>query len=761
MTESLSTKQVSDTHTMNDFLQQLLTANALRAIDVQFALFIQKYSIQKDSLQKSSLQSPLSNDHDSLGLTKEEKDALIMLSAMVSHALSHGHIGLPLSTLPTLIQSLGLPRRWSLKIQSYLGQVDFNAIFAKSQVVSVDPKGEDIGTAFSVKPLVYDKGNVYLQRYWLYEVQLAHGLQHLSQSEPLQKTNELSAFLDHLFKPELVYLANALQQLKETNKETAPARQDTICQFFDIVRPDELDWPSIDRQLMNVNAFDDLEALFSLIPQKTCLNWQKVAASVALTRRFSVISGGPGTGKTTTVVKLLAALIKQAELEHKVPPSIKLVAPTGKAAARLTESIGNAIGGLPLPTEFKALIPTDASTLHRLLGSINQSNEFRHHAQNPLHLDVLVIDEASMVDLPMMYKVMSALPPQARVILLGDKDQLSSVEAGSVLSDICELYDGAYSHQQQQWLSQLTGFEHLPASTKVQGMSDGVCVLQKSYRFDSRSGIGQLARAVNAGDSYQVAQVWGKGFSDIEQCALSEESYQTLLKTLSHEYAGFLKELNNNEQAPVDSLTSFDYSNPADPLTIVAPLKSSTLESRAKRALDAFNRCRLLCAVREGEFGIVGMNRHIERMLSRQGHIKTSGEMWYHGRPIMVTQNDHALGIYNGDVGICILDMNEEVPRFKVCFELPDGSIKSILPSRVPEHETAFAMTIHKSQGSEFDYTLLLLPPESTPFLTKELIYTGITRAKKRLSLYANTDVVTGGLKNTISRASGLAQRLI
>lgn len=473
---------------------------------------------------------------------------------------------------------------------------------------------------------------------------------------------------------------------------------------------------------------------------------------MALSRRFAVISGGPGTGKTTTVTKLLSAMVEQSLSQGKTP-TIKLVAPTGKAAARLTESIGKAIEQLPLAPEVKANIPTESSTLHRLLGAIPNRAEFRHNRRNPLHLDILVVDEASMVDLSMMYKLVDALPEHARLILLGDKDQLASVEAGAVLGDICSFNSTGYSTAQGNLIAEMTGFDAIAkprqakaGSANPPAIADSLCMLQKSYRFDARSGIGQLAKAINNGSANQVDQVFAKGFGDIENHPLSSDSYNLMLRTLVHEYGAYLNRMN----VPLEEL--------------------ETQEARAKSVLDLFSQCRLLCSIREGDFGVKGLNHRIERALAARRLVNPhNDELWYHGRPVMVTRNDHGLGLYNGDIGICMLEADassssstddNSAPRLKVYFELPDGSVKAVLPSRVPDHETAYAMTIHKSQGSEFDLTLMILPPDFSPILTRELIYTGITRAKKRLMMFSDTNVLKRGIKVKTERVSGLGSRL-
>ncbi|MEW7312103.1 exodeoxyribonuclease V subunit alpha [Buttiauxella gaviniae] len=453
-------------------------------------------------------------------------------------------------------------------------------------------------------------------------------------------------------------------------------------------------------------------------------DWQKVAAAVALTRRISVISGGPGTGKTTTVAKLLAALV---QLSDAKPLRIQLAAPTGKAAARLTESLGSALRRLPLDDEQKAALPDDACTLHRLLGAQPNSQRLRYHAGNPLHLDVLVVDEASMVDLPMMAKLINALPAHARVIFLGDRDQLASVEAGAVLGDICHYVTHGYSPARAAELSQLTGYS-LPAGDGNQAsvLRDGLCLLQKSYRFDSRSGIGQLAFAVNASDAKRSKALFTQGFGDITKQPLREtDDYAAMIADAVEGYRPYLELMRNQ----------------AEPAAI----------------LEAFGRYQLLCALRDGPFGVSGLNHRIEQALIQKRLIERPNQAasrWYNGRPIMISRNDSALGLFNGDIGIA-LDRGEGL---RVWFPMPDGSIKSVQPSRLPGHDTAFAMTVHKSQGSEFDHAALVLPNQFTAVVTRELVYTAITRARNRLSLYADDRVLDKAIVTKTERRSGLME---
>ncbi|EAA3688864.1 exodeoxyribonuclease V subunit alpha [Salmonella enterica] len=461
-----------------------------------------------------------------------------------------------------------------------------------------------------------------------------------------------------------------------------------------------------------------LDALF---PPTDEVNWQKVAAAVALTRRISVISGGPGTGKTTTVAKLLAALIQMADSERC---RIRLAAPTGKAAARLTESLGAALRQLPLTDAQKKRIPEDASTLHRLLGAQPGSQRLRHHAGNPLHLDVLVVDEASMIDLPMMSRLIDALPPHGRVIFLGDRDQLASVEAGAVLGDICAYVNAGFTAERARQLSRLTG-SAIPvgAGTQAASLRDSLCLLQKSYRFGSDSGIGKLAAAINCGDRSAIQAVFQQGFSDIEKRTLqSSDDYAGMLDEALAGYGRYLRLL--HEKATPEAI------------------------------LQAFNEYQLLCALREGPFGVRGLNDCIEQAMVQQRKIQRHPHSrWYEGRPVMIARNDSALGLFNGDIGIA-LDRGQGL---RVWFVMPDGTIKSVQPSRLPEHDTTWAMTVHKSQGSEFDHAALILPSQRSPVVTRELVYTAVTRARRRLSLYVDERILAGAIVTRTERRSGLA----
>lgn len=460
-----------------------------------------------------------------------------------------------------------------------------------------------------------------------------------------------------------------------------------------------------------------LERLFG--PAGDAPDWQKLAAAVALGRGFSVISGGPGTGKTSTVVKILAAL-----LETEGPAlRIGLAAPTGKAAARLQESVLAARAALPLGEALRARIPDAASTVHRLLGVRPGSPYFRHDADNPLHLDCLVLDEASMVDLALMCKLLEALPAQARLIVLGDKDQLASVEAGAVLGEICRDAGNAFSVGQCDWLAEVTGTRLTPAAA-AGSLADAVVLLQRSYRFGGDSGIGALARAVNAGDGEAAAAVLADpAHPDVDWHPAAPDWLDDAL-------AGQIKAWFR------------DLSRAADPAA----------------ALRRFGELRLLCALREGPAGVREVNAAVEALLREAGLVR--GGQWYPGRPVMVSRNDYNLRLYNGDIGLVLPDPAAE-GRLRVWFQGPDGGLTRVAPNRLPAHETVFAMTVHKTQGSEFDEVLLLLPQQPVPLLTRELIYTGLTRARRRVRIWDPAGLLGQAVKGRLQRYSGLADALL
>ncbi len=459
------------------------------------------------------------------------------------------------------------------------------------------------------------------------------------------------------------------------------------------------------------------------------LDWQRLAAVMALQRRFLVISGGPGTGKTFTVVKILALLVEDALHRAQRPPRITLVAPTGKAAARLAESIRRAKPMLPCAELVVMAIPDDAATIHRCLGSLGGSTtRFRHNASSQLMTDVLLVDEASMVDLALMARLLEAVPEHARVLLLGDEDQLASVEAGAVLGDICNSgMPRSYSPVLVGDIAELTG-ERLPVAANAPtatGIWDCIVQLTRSYRYAADSGIGALARAINAGDASTALAV-------LES---HEDSSVTLVPPAT------------------DGRLSTSLRD-----AVVAGFSAYLRESEPTDRLRAFERFRVLCAHRHGWEGVESMNRQIEAALAAAGLVRNDRQP-YIGQPIMVTRNDYQLGLFNGDVGLTVRDPERADGRVAL-FVAPDGTTRLLSLSRLPPYETVFAMSVHKSQGSEFDEVAVVLPQQVSSVVSRELLYTAVTRARRRVTIHATRDMVTHAITHRIERTSGLRELL-
>ena len=420
---------------------------------------------------------------------------------------------------------------------------------------------------------------------------------------------------------------------------------------------------------------------------------QELAIETALARRFVVISGGPGTGKTTTVLKILERMVSQPGGENL---RIALAAPTGKAAARLQETL-LAGGGNGVRQDR---LPKSASTLHRLLGPRRNSVYFRHDAKNPLPVDLVVVDEASMVPLTMMAKLFAALPHRANVILLGDRDQLSSVEPGAVLGDIAR------------------------AASEPGPLHGSLVVLDKNYRFGNESNIFAICNAVREGEIEQALKILNSGERPDVISGRTPPPLQVAERLRQRVIAGYSACL----RAP----------DPAE-------------------ALKEFKKFRVLCALRTGPYGVESLNRTIEKILREEGLV-SGAQNTYAGMPILITQNDYQLRLYNGDIGILLPDPANG--SLLVWFIGEDGGIRRVPPARLPEYEPAFVMTVHKSQGSEFDNVLLILPDKESPVLTRELVYTGLTRARSRVEVWFQESVLRAAIARAIQRGSGLRDRL-
>ncbi|MCO7247515.1 exodeoxyribonuclease V subunit alpha [Halomonas sp. Mc5H-6] len=701
-------------------------------------------------------------------LAMEAPDApplLLLGAALASHQLGRGHVCLDLNatlsapdfalSLPPEGDDLNDPPPLPSKVLATLTLAEWQAALSHPILASNGPGNTPL--------VVSHNGNttkLYLRRYWQYEQTLHQEI-----------TNRLTS-------------------------------EEGTCRS-------QIHWWS-DTSAMGDERHPELltNALNILFKPTTTLDWQKTACALASRNRFGIITGGPGTGKTTTVVRLLALLqtLQLAETNAQ-PLRIRLAAPTGKAAARLNESIAGQVSLLPFESlatllepnslvvrhigddcgteALKTSIPTEVTTLHRLLGARPDTRHFRHNAVNPLALDVLVIDEASMVDIEMMTAVLRALPAQAQLVLLGDKDQLASVEAGAVLGDLCRRAEAAhYTPETAQWLENATG-QPLPTDyidAQGQPLDQAITMLRVSHRFNEHSGIGQLAQAINQPSHAQsdqekhqaVNKVLRHGYPDLHHLTLTDDA--ALDKLVIHgspdKFINGGEGRTDHNGAPIAPPTG--YRHYLNVLNTQRPRGESFEENTdayndwASAVLSAYSHFQLLCALRKGPWGVEGLNLRIAKTLRHEkllyGNDFTLEKGWYEGRPVLVTQNDYGLKLMNGDIGITLAVPDPRTPGkslLRVAFPTsdPEKPIRWVLPSRLHAVETVFAMTVHKSQGSEFKHTALLLPPTINPILTRELVYTGITRARDWLTLVeAKRGVLNEAVSREVMRVSGLGR---
>ena len=517
-------------------------------------------------------------------------------------------------------------------------------------------------------PFILHNERLYFQRYFKYETSIIH------------KLNDLIA-------AEKTVLANRMSQLES---------QRTLIQSL-----------NTDYKLDNLTP-------------KEKVDWQLVAVTQALLNNFTIITGGPGTGKTTTLAKLLIVL-------YALEPNAKvaLAAPTGKASMRMLESLKSSTLNFTEETKAKIgqLVP---STIHSLLGYKRESVNFKHNAENPLPYNWVVVDEASMIDVPMFSKLLAAIGDNTRIILLGDKDQLASVEAGSLLGDLCQTLPSLnqFSNETAQWINTFITDDDRKINAEFindtkQLLAGHIIELKYSHRFNSQGAIGKVSRAVIEGKVDEVKALIqnAQGTNVI----VDQKNDPALLENFVAGYAAFINE-------------------PAIHL-----------------ALKKLNELRVLVAVRQGPRGLYAINKAIELHLRKKALIKPDDE-FYENRPIMITRNMYDLGLLNGDTGIMRKDASGNM---KVWFEDGQGGIKSVLPAYLNYSETAFAMTIHKSQGSEFDHVMVILPEgTSNALLTRELLYTGITRAKSSITIQGEMATIEHAVNSCVKRISGITGRI-
>ena len=688
-------------------------------------------------------------------LSPDASPMLVLAAALVAHMEGRGHTCLPLDGLLDRRRDvLGWPADAMAALRELLallpaGLDDWLDALRSSAVV----RTEGDAAADGGEPLVLSGDTLYLRRYRAYERSLAERLLERSRSQETVDEDAARRWLDLLFPP---------MAAPPTSVQPSAAVQASLGDLAD-------------------------PAAASSLPSSPAFDWQKTACAIALRGRISVITGGPGTGKTYCAARLLALLLALAGEPGRL--RIALSAPTGKAAARLRQSIEASLGELQqrlgdaLPLRELASHIGAARTLHALLGASPETRRFRHDTLHPLDVDVLIVDEASMIHLEMMAALLDALPATARVVFLGDKDQLASVEAGAVLGDLCrDAEHGGYTAQTARYVEALTGqaipeaflrgapqagmpFAPSPLSTASalstlsttsapSALAQQTVMLRESRRFGGP--IGRLALAVNRGDARAAVELLaprraGRPSAALQPLHWVEARSPTAVVGLALNgrpgaeggYRSYLEAVRRRPEA-------------GGPQAHAAWVRD---------VLTAFERFRVLCAVRHGDWGVAGLNAAIERALVAEGLLTKRGE-WYEGRPVMVTRNDYASGVFNGDIAIALRpeasapDTAAASPGTAQPLRawLLDGdAVRSVAVSRLADVETAFTMTVHKSQGSEFEHTVLVLPPEGGRVLARELVYTGITRARRAFTLVAGrTQAFAEALEQRTRRFSGL-----
>jgi exodeoxyribonuclease V alpha subunit len=522
-----------------------------------------------------------------------------------------------------------------------------------------------VGNADTIAPFILHRHKLYLHRYFQYETTILHHIRRLLAAEK----NNRDFYL---------------QQLQ------------------------------LQKKLMNA-----LSATYAVdgLSQQLSADWQLAAALMAALQHLTIITGGPGTGKTTTVAKIIWLLLS-------IQPNLRiaLAAPTGKAATRMAESLLTTTQQFP-DSIRKSVEQLQPATLHRLLGYKKDSIYFRHHEENPLPYDLVIVDECSMIDAALFAKLFAAIGPNTRLLLLGDKNQLASVEAGSLFGDLCNHPEviNAFSPSTLELINTFlpTAERKIPASQPTDHpLAEHIIELQFSHRFNSNSDIGRFSYAVLHNDTKVIDSfLQDKTSTDVQIVSPPNEKF----------------------------LTSF-----------LEGFRNYILESDINAALVLFQQQRILCAVREGKGGLHESNQTAENWLKKQQLIQPDNG-FYENRPIIITRNNKELNLVNGDIGI-VRTINGEK---KVWFDAGNGQVRGVSVHYIQNAETVFAMTIHKSQGSEYDRVLIRLPEQAKiALLTRELLYTAVTRAKKQVFILSTPEVLKTTAAERISRVSGISTRM-
>ncbi|MGX5729519.1 exodeoxyribonuclease V subunit alpha [Pseudoxanthomonas beigongshangi] len=666
-------------------------------------------------------------------LDRDTAGDVLAATALASLAVSKGHAGLLLAQPQALLETdAGID--WP-EAETWAAQ-----LAASRWVATTD---DPVAVSDSHAPLVLERGLLYLRRYREYERQLAEGLRRIAAYRiDAGDVSALEPLFARLFPdaPIPILPPPAGEGFKIERNQTLPL----FAEEQPDAKPETSLPPLAGAGARNARPGSDPAADGG----KPTHDHQARAAALALIHALLLITGGPGTGKTTTTARLLVLLAAQARNTGRMPLRIALAAPTGRAAERMAESVRHAVqalGAAGVDPELLAALPTTGTTLHRLLGTLPDSPRFRHHADHPLPFDVVVVDEASMIDLPLMAKLVDAIADGTRLVLLGDPDQLPSVEAGDVLAAILAAAGegNRLSGGDAQALAPLLGGidapgedvpaspsrhsdEHAPAERACPPAFPAVRVhLQRGWRQSETLQLAPLAIAVREGDA---------------DTALS------LLRAGELSHVHFHENLEDPLQARQDEL-----------LIHWRALAGATSPAEA---LALSSRLRILTAVREGPQGARTLNARIERLLLEgQGTgLPRPGQGHFHGQLIIVTENSYRHRLFNGDIGICFKDGQGTLAAWFPGDE--PNHPRAFHPAALPAHESAFAMTVHKAQGSEFDSLWLLLPARGNRVLSRELVYTGITRARRELHLAGSETVIREALARHASRWSGLGWRL-